>query len=505
MPAVTASSVFHLRDALHRDLTVLQPMRDDFGAFWRGTKPDMAWNWFNELLAAALQQFYEDVLAGLQPRVMAFAPPRHGKSEGVSRRFPAWVFGKRPTSHVMAASYATPLASKMNRDVQRVIDTDLYREIFPLTRLNTINVATLAGQPLRNSDVFEIVNHLGSYRSAGVGGGITGQGYEFGIIDDPVANAKDAQSDAVMETLWEWYQQVFYTRQAPNAGIFLIMTRWVTDDLAGRLLEEAKQQTGEQWRVLNFPALAEQDEEHRHAGEALCPARYDEERLHAIKKTIGSYAWAALYQQTPGPKGGVIFKRGKWQYWSVLPELEEVILSVDCTFKDLQNTDYVAIGAWGRAGANKYLLRRTRERMGFAATVQAVRSMRALFPTCTAVLIEDKANGSAVIETLKGSIPGVLAIEPHGGKIARAYAIQPEQEAGNLYLPDPSVDPDIETFLGEASAFPGGAHDDEVDQMTQAVNWFRLRNNTLGMLHYLETEVAALQAAKAKEQQRVSA
>lgn len=490
--AADHNSLLNLRAALKRDLEVLQPCRDSFARFWRHTKPDMAWNWFNERIAEELQQFYKEVVAGLQPRLMLFAPPRHGKSEGASRRFPAWLFGKRPGSHVMATSYSSQLASRMNRDVQRVMDTDEYREIFPLTKLNSQNVATLAGQPLRNSDIFEIVDYLGSYRSAGVGGGIAGMGFEFGLIDDPVANAQDAQSDALMETLWEWYQQVFYTRQAPSAGILLIMTRWVTDDLAGRLLEEMQQGTGEQWKVVSFPAVAEEDETFRKRGEPLCPARYNLERLQATEKTIGSYAWSALYQQRPGPKGGIIFKRSKWKFWKVLPELDEIVLSVDCTFKDLQNTDYVAIGAWGRRGADKYLLRRTRARMGFAATVVAVRAMRALYPTCIAVLIEDKANGSAVIETLKAEIPGVVAIEPAGGKVARAYAIQPEQEAGNLHLPDPEVDSDIETFLGEASAFPGGAHDDEVDQMTQAVNWFRLRNDTLGMLHYMEAEVAAL-------------
>jgi predicted phage terminase large subunit-like protein len=487
-----------LRDLLRYDIEVLEPARQSFGAYWKLTKPDMAWNWFNDVIAAELQQFYEDVYAGKQPRLMLFAPPRHGKSEGTSRRFPSWVFGQRPNAHIMACSYAASLAQRMNRDVQRIMDTPLYTQLFPNTRLNVQNVATLAGQPLRNSDIFEIVDHLGSYRSAGVGGGITGQGFEIGIIDDPVANAQDANSDAVMTGLWEWYQQVFYNRQAPMAGIVVIMTRWVTDDLAGRLLEEMKT-GGEQWKVVRFPAVAEEDEKYRKAGDALCPARYPIERLKTMERASGSYTWAALYQQRPGPKGGIIFNRKHWKYWKVLPEFEEVILSVDCTFKDLQSNDYVAIGVWGRTGANKYLCKRLRERMGFAATVLAIRSVHALFPACSAILIEDKANGSAVIETLKEQLSGVLAVEPLGGKVARAYAMQPEQEAGNLYLPDPEVDNDIETFLSEASAFPGGHHDDEVDEMTQAVNWFRTRSSTLGMLQYLQQQAAEARAKQEKE------
>lgn len=467
-----------------RELDILRPAREDFGEFWRLTKPDMVWGWFNDELAAALQQFYEDVIAGLQPRLMIFAPPRHGKSEGASRRFPAWVLGKRPITHFIACSYAAMLASSMNRSVQRIMDEPLYHEIFPDTRLNTENVATLSGKPLRNSDIFETVDFLGSYRSAGVGGGISGQGFDIGLIDDPIADAAEALSETVRNSRWEWYQTTFYTRRSPCSGIVLIMTRWNTDDLAGRLLAEMAS-GGEQWKVVSFPAIAEQDEPHRKKGEPLLPARFDLASLTTTKRAVGSYNWECMYQQRPGPRGGTIFKRGSWQFWRALPELEEVILSVDCSFKDLTTSDYVAIQAWGRKGANKYLLKRTREQLGFSATVLAIRSMHALFPKAQTILVEDKANGSAVIETLNKELPAVVGINPEGGKVARAFSIQGEQEAGNLWLPDPSMDPDIETYLGEATSFPGGATDDEVDATTQAINWFRNREGAYGMLEYM--------------------
>lgn len=477
------------------ELDVNIPARESFYDFLRVTAPDMKLNWFNRVLCAKLQQFYEDVVAGLQPRLMIFAPPRHGKSEAASRRFPAWCFGKNPKINFIACSYAAMLASRMNRDVQRIMDTPKYQDIFPNTRLNVENVATVAGKPLRNSEIFEIVGHLGSYRSAGVGGGITGQGFDIGLIDDPVADAQSALSEVYRQSIWEWYQTTFYTRRSPMSGIVLIMTRWHQDDLAGRLLQ-AQLEGGEVWDIVRFPAIAEEREEFRDVGEPLHPERYSLASLQATQKAIGSYAWEAMYQQHPSPKGGTIFNRSHWKFWKALPTFEEKIISVDCTFKDLKDNDYVAIGVWGRKQADKFLVQRLRERMGFSATVMAIRSIRAQHPDCTAILVEDKANGSAVIETLAREIPGVIAINPEGGKVARAYAIQPEQEAGNLWLPDPTVDHDIETFLAEATGFPSMAHDDEVDQMTQAINWYRNRAGAYGMLDFLRQQSEAHDAQR---------
>jgi predicted phage terminase large subunit-like protein len=177
------------------------------------------------------------------------------------------------------------------------------------------------------------------------------------------------------------------------------------------------------------------------------------------------------------------------------------VLSVDCTFKDLESSDYVALQAWGRKDARHYLLRRIKERLNFAATVLAVRALHASFPDAIAVLVEDKANGTAVIETISAEIPGVIPITPDGGKVARAYAMQPEQEAGNIFLPDPSIEPGIDVFLSEASAFPGAPNDDEVDAMTQYVNWARKRNKAFGIHDHMRAEAEAmrkLEGAKAQ-------
>lgn len=286
--------------------------------FTTQTKPDFITGWFNILIAQELQQFYQDVMDGKQPRLMIFAPPRSGKSELFSRRFPAWAFGKNPDLQIIACSYSADLASRMNRDVQRIIDEQSYHDIFPDTALNTKNIATDSGKPLRNSEIFEIVGHRGAYRSAGVGGGITGMGADIAIIDDPVKDAKEANSQTVRDGVWDWYTTTLYTRLSPKSGVLLGMTRWHEDDLAGRLIEEMKN-GGDQWRVVKFPAIAEEDEEFRKEGEPLHPERFSLERLEAIQKAVGLHTWSALYQQRPSSKDGGIFKPSQIQIIDALP------------------------------------------------------------------------------------------------------------------------------------------------------------------------------------------
>lgn len=275
--------------------------------FTTQTKPDFVTGWFNKVIASELQQFYQDVIDGKQPRLMIFAPPRSGKSELFSRRFPAWAFGKNPDLQMIACSYSADLASRMNRDVQRIMDDESYHGIFPGSSLNEKRIATVSGQSLRNSEIFEIAGHKGAYRSAGVGGGITGMGADIAIIDDPVKDAKEANSQTVRDGVWDWYTTTLYTRLSPKSGVLLGMTRWHEDDLAGRLIEEMKS-GGDQWRIVKFPAIAEEDEEFRKEGEPLHPERFDLERLSKIRKAVGSQAWNALYQQRPSSKDGGVFK-----------------------------------------------------------------------------------------------------------------------------------------------------------------------------------------------------
>jgi len=282
--------------------------REGLLPFTQYTKPDYEVNWHHEVICDYLDKF----VRGEIKRLMFFMPPRHGKSELVSRRLPAFLFGIKSCVSVIACSYSADLASRMNRDVQRIMDSPEYHRIFPGTALNAANVrSTAQGSFLRNSDIFEIVGDTGVYRSAGVGGGITGMGCHYGIIDDPIKNREEAVSKTYREKVWEWYTSTFYTRLEKDAQILLTMTRWHEDDLAGRILAQAAA-GGEEWVVISLPAMAEEEkaaDDPRQIDEPLWPGKYTVDRLQDIRSVLGPYQWAALYQQHPRPIEG-----GLWKY-----------------------------------------------------------------------------------------------------------------------------------------------------------------------------------------------
>jgi len=400
-----------------------------------------------------------DIIAGRTKRLMVFMPPRHGKSEFISRYFTAWVLGKFPNTRIILASYEADFAASWGRKSR-----DLLEEYGP--SMFGVKVSDKSSAANR----WDIEGYEGGMVTAGVAGPITGKGADIGIIDDPVKNAEEAKSKTYQERTWEWYKSTFRTRLHKNGAIILIMTRWDENDLAGRLLKNAEGD-GEKWEILSLPALAEKNDPlGRKPGEALCPNLFDRNALLNIKQAVGSYWWAALYQQRPSPAEGGLLKRSWWKFYKELPSrFDEVIQSWDMTFKDTKDSDYVVGQVWGRKGADKYLLDQVRDRMDFPTTIQAVRSLSRKWPQAHAKLVEDKANGPAVIATLEHEIHGLIPIDPQGGKEARASAVSPQIEAGNVYLPDPSIAPWIHDFIEECAAFPNGAHDDQVDAMTQAL------------------------------------
>ena len=230
-------------------------------------------------------------------------------------------------------------------------------------------------------------------------------------------------------------------------------------------------------------------------GELLWPSRFGPEDVTQAKLRLGSYAYAGQFQQHPSPAEGGIIKRQWWRFWqpveAKLPpvpiknsdgevemrqaiplpfKLDEEIQSWDMTFKDTKGTDFVAGGCWGRKGADAFLLDQDRARRDFPSTVAAVEAFTKRHPKATAKLIEDKANGPAVIASLRHKVPGLIAVEPQGGKVARAHAVSPYIESGNVYLPHPAIAPWVWGFIDECAAFPNGSNDDQVDQMTQALS-----------------------------------
>lgn len=436
------------------------------------TSPNYDANWHHVNLMNALERMYQ----GQVNRLMVFMPPRHGKSEIVSRRFPAYVLGRNPNLEIIGTSYSASLASSMNRDVQRIIDSPEYFDIFPDTTLSGSNVRSDArGSYLRNSDEFEIVGYNGSYKSAGIGGGITGSGADIAIIDDPIKNRAEAESKTHRDKVFDWFTSTLYTRLEKNARVLITLTRWHEDDLAGRLLKLAENDPdAEQWEIISYPALFDEKTPNkdptdpRKQGQALWPAKYNEQTLATMKTTVGTYEWSALYEQQPTPSSGGIIKREWFNDYKVLPSrFDEVIQSWDMTFKDAKESDYVVGQVWGRLGADKYLLDQVRGQFDFPQTIRVLKSLSAKWPNARAKLIEDKANGPAVISTLKGQISGLIPVEPQGSKEARAYAVSPQIEAGNVYLPEDK--PWVHDFIEEWVAFPNGLHDDQVDTSTQAL------------------------------------
>jgi predicted phage terminase large subunit-like protein len=326
------------------------------------------------------------------------------------------------------------------------------------------------GSAKRSAGLFEIVDRRGRYRAAGVGGGITGEPADILIIDDPIKDFAEAVSDTTRNSVYDWLTSTALTRLQEGGGVIIMATRWHQDDPIGRLLQTQP----DRWKLINFPAIAEQDEEHRRIGEPLSVERFSLETLLKKKSEMSAYQWGALYQQHPSPLGGGIFKREDWRYYRQLPDkFDELVQSWDCAFKDKQTSDFVVGQVWGVKGADKFLLDQVRGHLSFTETVNALRSISLKWPKAHAKFVEDKANGTAVIEMLKHEIPGIIAVEPNGGKEARAHAVSCEVEAHNVYLPEGQ--PWVHDFIEECAAFPNGAHDDQVDAMTQALNQIRMR------------------------------
>lgn len=407
-------------------------------------------------------------------------PPRHGKSILVSQWFPAWFLEMFPDKRVMLASYERGFAAEWGGKVR---DTLVEHEKDLTARVKR-GAAASAG-------LWETTRG-GSMLSTGMQGSQTGRGTNCLIIDDPVRDAVQADSAAWRRRVWSWWERVGSVRLEPGAFVVLCMTRWHTDDLAGRLIAESRK-GGDKWIELVFPALCEveQDELGRKRGQALWPERYDEAELETRKRH--KRAWNSLFRQQPSDDEGNIFRDSWWKYWrprlitdsdevrAALPQaFDRVIGSWDCSFKGAaqkkshQNDEansglsWVVGTVWGKRGEDVYLLGVYRGQWGFNDTVAQIKSMKARWPQLQEIYIEDKANGSAIIETIAREVPGVVAANVEGDKVARAHATTFPIESGNVWLPEHAEW--IDAYMSELSTFPYGTADDQVDSTTQALS-----------------------------------
>lgn len=456
----------------------LENARSRIIPFTEFTKDDYQTNWHHRLVAEYIEKWINKEIK----RLMIFEPPRHGKSEQVSRRAPAYIFGKRPDSEFIGCTYGATLANDNNRDVQRILDCEEYKELFPETRLfSKQNKITEPGTWLKNSETFQIVNKRGVYRCAGIGGGITGKGMNYGVIDDWYKNAEEAESETIRNKVYDWYTQVFFLRLEKDACILINGTRWHTDGLPGRLLAEAKADPkADQWTVLRLPALMTDEEfqikhprDPRKPGEALWPEKYSANRLLAIKATIGSRKFESMYQQNPSMREGNIIKRNWLRFYRRIPHrFDQIIQSWDLSFDDKEGSSFVVGQVWGRLGASIYLMDEVRDRMNFPSQIKAVKALSAKWSKAYVKVVEEKANGAALIAQLKGKVSGLIGYNPKTRKEDRLEAVSPCFEAGDILIPDPSIAPWINDWIEEVCGAPHKKYKDRADATSQALIYF---------------------------------
>lgn len=408
--------------------------------------------------------------------------PQEGKSERVTKTGSLWALTRDPDLRLGIVSYAQSLAEGFGRAVRNWITVNDGTE-------GTLDLGLRIARDYGSAKRWQLDGHRGGIICAGVGSGITGRPLDALTIDDPFADREQAESAYYRERVWEWWRSVGSTRLAPSAPVILIATRWHEDDLTGRLVAA---EDGHRWRVINIPALADHDPAKgqsdplgREPGEWLTSARgRTVAEWEQIRIQAGSRVFAALYQGRPSPDQGNVWLRHWWRkyqepLWSQHPdrpdaylvnECDEMILSFDMSFKDTKGSDFVAGQVLARRGANVYVLDQVHKRLGFTDTLTAFAAMAARWPQASRKLVEAAANGHAVIDSLKNKIPGIVAVTPRGSKYARASAVAPFIEAGNVFLPSPEIALfDAEGLIDEAAGFPNAAHDDQVDATSQGL------------------------------------
>lgn len=415
-------------------------------------------------------------------RLLVSMPPQEGKSQRVTKTGSLWALTRNPDTRLGIVSYSQPLAEGFGRDVRNWISNNDGTD-------GTFDIGLRIAADYGSAKRWQLAGYRGGLVCVGIGGGLTGRPLDALVIDDPFADASQAASAYYRDRVWNWWQSVGSTRLAPGAPVICILTRWHEDDIAGRFLAA---EDGDRWRVVNIPALADHDPAKgetdpldRQPGQWLRSARgRTDAEWEQIRIQAGTRVFNALYQGRPSPDAGNVWQRPWWRryttpLWSQHPatpdaywihDCDEVAMSWDMAFKDTKSSDYVVGQVWVRKGAAVYLVDQIHKRISFTDTLTAFQALVRRWPQATAKYVEDKANGTAVINTLKSKIPGIVAVTPTESKYARANAVAPLIEAGNVHLPAAEIalfDP--ESLIDEAAGFPNAAHDDQVDAASQAL------------------------------------
>lgn len=433
----------------------------------------------------AICEHLEAVSRGQIRNLIINIPPRHTKSTVVSVLWPAWEWGpaQQPGTRWLCCSYSAHLSRRDSVKCRNVIESPWYRQRWG-------SVFSLAGD--QNAKDYYENTKSGRRVATSIGGGNTGEGGDRLVIDDP-HEAGDAHSDAALKSVIEWYGTSMSTRSNdPKKGsLCLIGQRVHHADLTAHLLDVLGNDFDRlilpaeyRAKTMSYSRLGFVDPRTKE-GDLLWPSRFDKEYLDKQRSIMGSANYIAQYQQEPTEASGSVFRRDWFsrRYAEDPRELVKrcttVIQSWDCAFKDAETSSYVVGQVWGLIGIDRYLLAERREHLDFVSTRSAIRTMAAAWPMADTILIEDKANGTAIINDLRNTISGIIAEQVDGSKEARAQSVTPECEAGNVVLPSATIAPWVDEYLDELCQFPRGAYDDRVDCTSQALK--RLKRHVVSL------------------------
>lgn len=428
-------------------------------------------NWHVEYVAEHL----ELVTEGKIQRLIINIPPKYLKSILVSVMWPVWSWAKKPSIRWIFCSHAQDLTIRDSRKRRQIMQDPWFVE-------NWGHKVRFAPDQNQKTE-FENMEK-GSMICKSVGAAAIGRGGNFIVIDDPL-NPQDALSEVKRKEANRWIDESISTRLDDKAtgAIVLIMQRLHEDDVTGHLLSKKDADGTARWQHISIPAEAEGrtvihfpksgKEIVREDGEPIFAKRESKELLTTLRTVdLGSYAYAGQYQQRPSPLGGGVIKSEWWRFYSEDPgELEYYLQSWDMSFKETKDGSYVVGQVWGKRGSRFYLLDQIRSRCDFVKAKFMVKAMTDKWPQTAAKLVEDKANGPAIISSLAENIPGIIPINPKGSKEARLHAVSPYIEAGNVFLPSKELNPWVDAYILEFDHFPNGLYDDQIDATSQALKF----------------------------------
>jgi len=463
LPAAAQQKVGRLVAEIRRAKTK-QLVKTDFMSFVKYVWPTFIHGKHHTKMAEAFQR----VIEGKTKRLIINMPPRHTKSEFASYLLPAWFLGMYPSKKVIQASHTAELAVGFGRKVRNLVDSDVYKDIFPEVSLQADSKA--AGR--------WSTNYAGEYFAIGVGGAVTGKGADLLIIDDPHSEQEAAQAEYspdIYDKTYEWYTSGPRQRLQPGGAIVIVMTRWSKRDLTGQVVKSSAQRGGEDWEVIEFPAILP-------SSKPLWPEFWSKKELEALQKELPHAKWMAQYQQNPTSETSAIVKREWWQVWEdeEAPNCEFSLMSWDTAFEKTNRADYSAMTHWGVfykdddngiRQANIILLNAFRERMEFPRLKQAALDQ---YKECKpdSIIIEKKATGSPLIYEMRAMGIPVQEFTPSKGndKIARLNAVADIFASGRVWAPNTNW---AEEVIEEVASFPAGEHDDYVDSVSLALMRFR--------------------------------